>query len=1312
MRVNITFTSFPITFYSLCCVLLFGCSEANQWVDQDNDLNYQWNAKAELGYSFSKTYVSGDGSAYAISQEGIVYYRPVNSKTWQRENMAGLDGEYWGINGHGNEVWIIGNNGLILYKKGDLPWVSEKSNADSAALRCIHVSGNEVWAAGSNGTIVHRLNENWVREESPDTTTVLFKIGGTPGNLWAVGNEGAILHKIGDAPWYKQECPEKNARLTNLLVLEDEVWAIATNGFVLHKPKNKPWETERLPTADSIFTGIYGWDEEVWICTNNGRIFHKKANNTWTKELDSGSIRNFYFTCMYGRQKDIWVVGFHAGILHRTANGTWLQEGKNAMEAVLLDIKHSGRELVAVGQAQSIVSKTIGEPLQKEDVMYAGSNLSGIYAFGSEIWVSDKSGVILYKNGDEEWRRELTGVKDFQILSGYRYGNEVWLVGTQGAILYNSGNGEWLNKAPQQGNLRLEAIYGDKDNVWVVGQQGVILHKASGDTYFKHEYPVSTQRHFANIKRIGDELWVVGGLNKILHKNINATVWDEEQLPAGLENISQLHYHDIYRKGNELWVCGSSEVVLSKKDNGNWKIQTVGKTETDLYRIHEDGNELLFVGENGSRRVIVQKNNYGNWTSNDAVESGLRSIPPADDLYVFSKDGFTYKKPFKNWMRVARPNMLNVINGGAVVNDKVYCIGNNAIVSLTPDERQYPVLSSIRYMPVLNGSSDSLEIEMKITSPDGQPSGFKIACDAKPYDPENKHREEYKFIPGVYEVTNTGSNSVTISGRFEITRNFGIQPSLSDYNKLCVRIHLYSGDQNFPFIIKNKTGDLFLSIRPDSWWEYKQVQTAFAVFIAYYGFWFALWGLFPLQFIRVYKTDLFMMLAELKPPLKQILQVLDLLVPFRLLVFTPHVMNAFIKEHKENLKRSFRQSETVKQRGHYVPLPLRVSIAGREELIDRPDARLLDRIFKPPRAFIQITGPGGAGKTTLAVALGNWLFVPLKDSKARIPVIIDSDTSDLLNTVMELLTAWLPYERIPASLVKYMLKKKRLVIIMDALSERKTDTQEHFKKIHNLVAANALVITSRREINIQDKDNIKLSPNSLDAASLVHFVNECLKQHKHHPVQDEQDRLAFAAKIADLVESNRHYALVLPVLVRLIIDNALSKAGCYESVAALIEDTPAHIPQVYFDYLIRMNPTYSTASNFLHDYQVIEVAGLMAISALNERFEPGDFKEATIYGLLSKDPQYNGIDVVQRFLDNDIITRRRSLGNFYLRFNLDPLAEYLGASRLYDEYQKAGRLDELMIKVTAAATWSPGFKMVFEQVKNYKTNNDASHENG
>jgi photosystem II stability/assembly factor-like uncharacterized protein/GTPase SAR1 family protein len=1302
----------------LCCFfyLFTGCQDTTQWIDQGNSYNHEWKEKAEFGFAFTRSYIATNGSAYVISQNGVVYFRAAGSKTWKKEKMPDVDGSYWDINGCGDEVWILGDRGAILYKKGHEPWVTEKEGTYDTVLTCLYVSENDVWAVGSHGIILHRQKGNWIKEEDPITPVTLLSMAGTPGNLWITGENGTILHKSGDGPWYEQDCPEKNAKVTNLVVQNDDIWAIAENGFVLHKPKKKSWISEKLPTTDSTFSGVYVNGEDVWVSTFQGQIFHRNGHGDWIKEIDSSSTRDLYFIRLFGQNNELWVVGNRGGILHRTAGGTWIQEGQPAFGSLLFDIKRNGNSMLAVGHGESILSKSGNDPWEIQGINFPMTFLTSIFALGDEVWVADKGGVIRYKKGEADWQRQNTDVTDFTILSGYRYGNDVWLIGTQGIILHKTGNGEWLNKTPELGNLRLEGIYGDKDNIYVVGQQGVILHKESGDSIFVNEYPRSFNCHFTSIKRIGDELWVVGGINKVIHKHINAMFWAEEELPGSLHGLLHLHYHDILKKDNKFWICGSSGIVLSKKDGEKWKVQFSDSKETDFYKVHDDGNDLLFVGSNGTRNVIYQKNSDDQWSLIDGVENGLKCIPPSADLYIFSAKGISYKKQSSNWIHAQKPAMLNTITAAALSNDKLYCISDYAVVSLTPDEDQYPIVSSIKYRPILDGQSDSLEIQTKISIPDNKQSrNFKIRFDARPFSPEHERNEEFKSIPDGH-IMDSNTNSMTVLSRFEVTRSFGIIPSSGNANKLRVRILLSSQGNNTPFTLRDNEGKLFFTLEPEAWWQHQWFIVIALLVLAFYSALLLVWWLSPLTFIKLYTSDFFTKLAMLDSPVKQLFFLFNMLLvqPIRRFAFTKRVTDAWLHANKTALINAFEQSEVMQHRSHYVSLPLKLKIGGTERRIEHPDSQLPDSLFTSKRAIIQIVGPGGVGKTTLAIAFGNWLIQQLKENKrgtlTRLPIMIDADTTHLIDTVLQQLKARLPDQIIPTDFVKYLLKKQRLVIIMDALSERKAETQHYIKKIHNHIAVNALILTSRRAISIQVKDSILLCPETLNTRSLFNFVKDCLENHPVYPVKDGQEQLSFAEKIAKMVDISLHNAIILPILVKLIIDNILSKFQSYNSIAEMIEAMPANIPQVFYDYLLRMHPRHSTASNLLHDYQVIDVAELMAKLSLNEKFEPGDFKESAIKDLLSKDPKYNNIDVVERFIENHIVTRRQSLGNFYLRFNLDPMAEYLAASRMYDEYQKEDKLQELIMKISELASDTPGFKMIFEQVKNYKVNQAESHE--
>ncbi len=208
----------------------------------------------------------------------------------------------------------------------------------------------------------------------------------------------------------------------------------------------------------------------------------------------------------------------------------------------------------------------------------------------------------------------------------------------------------------------------------------------------------------------------------------------------------------------------------------------------------------------------------------------------------------------------------------------------------------------------------------------------------------------------------------------------------------------------------------------------------------------------------------------------------------------------------------------------------------------------------------------------------------------------------------------------------------------------------------------------------------------------------------NHPLGKSRQQLAFAEKIVGIVEGKNNKAPVTPILVKLIIDIAFkAERNGDKDFPTLLKEMPDSIPAVYYEYLVRVNPANPSTVNFLPRQKMLQMAELLGALSLGDNFIPQDFSEkaareaiSRTYGMLEGDP-------IQRFIDNGILTRRESLANSYLRFNLDPLAEYLAASRLYDENNinpphlaaftaKVSRLDEKAVE----------FKTAFEQIGDYK----------
>jgi hypothetical protein len=89
-------------------------------------------------------------------------------------------------------------------------------------------------------------------------------------------------------------------------------------------------------------------------------------------------------------------------------------------------------------------------------------------------------------------------------------------------------------------------------------------------------------------------------------------------------------------------------------------------------------------------------------------------------------------------------------------------------------------------------------------------------------------------------------------------------------------------------------------------------------------------------------------------------------------------------------------------------------------------------------------------------------------------------------------------EELPDDLVRGLLAKQRLLVIVDALSERESDTQQHVVQVFGEeVSFSAIVITSRAEPVLGAVDRTTLYPVRLDAARVVPFIIGYLDRLKH-----------------------------------------------------------------------------------------------------------------------------------------------------------------------------------------------------------------------
>ena len=263
--------------------------------------------------------------------------------------------------------------------------------------------------------------------------------------------------------------------------------------------------------------------------------------------------------------------------------------------------------------------------------------------------------------------------------------------------------------------------------------------------------------------------------------------------------------------------------------------------------------------------------------------------------------------------------------------------------------------------------------------------------------------------------------------------------------------------------------------------------------------------------------------------------------------------------------------------------------------------------------MIQVIGPGGAGKTTFARQVGRWALLGSRPGgfpiQAMIPVWIDEDMSEkenpLIDVVKRKLAALLLEENLDDVVLKALLKKQRLLIILDRLSERSPLTRGYIGKIYRTARVEALLITARAHIPVEAATPVTLYPQALDHDSLLHFMTSLLKP-SASANRDEcskvalslDEQLALGKKLAALyrtsVRADGSEAPILPLPVRLFVEEAkrIIHAG------RTLDQLPQSIPEVYSRYLEQVNPEEPSASNFMTPTEMVRAAATLAKLAL------------------------------------------------------------------------------------------------------------------
>ena len=378
------------------------------------------------------------------------------------------------------------------------------------------------------------------------------------------------------------------------------------------------------------------------------------------------------------------------------------------------------------------------------------------------------------------------------------------------------------------------------------------------------------------------------------------------------------------------------------------------------------------------------------------------------------------------------------------------------------------------------------------------------------------------------------------------------------------------------------------------------------------------------------------------------------LTPRTLLLITffhyrQRVLDAWVQAHLAAARDGFSGRDTVHARAVHIALPATLD----EQVVPELRGRLLRRTFARNVGCLLIHGEGGAGKTSLACQIGRWATSDDQNLRpathAMLPVLIEDEFDgsflDAIRRQLQLLVD--ATEPVPEDLCEALLRQRRVLVIVDHLSELSDATRAKIQPAQQDFPANAIVVTSRLDEKLGGVPKTSLRPLRLRRDRLSPFMANYLAQRGKGDLFTDSEFHAALSQLTRMIEGEGRDVTVL--LARLYAEQLINAREAGERL-------PESIPDLMLGYVNTLNA--ATTDNRRADTEVHRDAMALAWACIETTFRPGYATLASAKAALEGDDVPTRLDYLERRLQ---IIQTLQPAQDRVRFLLDPLAEYLAA---------------------------------------------------
>lgn len=381
--------------------------------------------------------------------------------------------------------------------------------------------------------------------------------------------------------------------------------------------------------------------------------------------------------------------------------------------------------------------------------------------------------------------------------------------------------------------------------------------------------------------------------------------------------------------------------------------------------------------------------------------------------------------------------------------------------------------------------------------------------------------------------------------------------------------------------------------------------------------------------------------------------------------YRSRVLDAWVKSHADAARREFGRKVTVLERRIHIPIPVAVDA----EVIPTPSVQDFRPLFQKARALILIRGEGGAGKTSLACQLGWWALEEDGENRLHprhmmLPVLIEHDFAAgdgekglvIESVVRGQLAAMLGSDQpISAELFHELLRRQRLLVMLDHLSEMTDETRHVVRFDAAEMAVNAFVVTSRLLETLHGVPRVEVNPLRIRGDRLSSFMEAYLSRRGKRDLFDDTEYFEACRRLSEMVGE----ADATPLLAKLYAEQMIwVKEGSPE---ARLPDT---IPDLILSYLNEINRAADSGDP--QDRDVHRIARILGWHCVYPSFRPRIARREDVL----REFRTTGIneDVLGYFEEKLRLIQSVGPAKDEIRFSLDPVAEYLAALYVTEEF--------------------------------------------